>query len=241
METPLEAVWNAKIGFGDSCIDHEININVSLKVSHLSIWGSFLKVLFLQAELKRSDNFARHVQESAENRECIMHEARGEFSHEQCLAAKELATVLDEYDINIKYGHVRRMILFILLQNNAVFSLMGFGFMQVLPVLLNASLSVEDWLKSHFYSQLSENRVNVNNPDRTLRILARVKPSLSAVDLMLFKPRSNTFFHDLHISPMTNAFIFPLSAKSSLSERLVDKTISDGFSRKSQTIIKHLQ
>lgn len=114
METPLEAVWNAKIGFGDSCVDHEININVSVKVSYRIIWSSLLKVSFEQAELKRSDNFARHVQESAENRECIMHEARGEFSHEQCLAAKELATILDEYDINIKYGHVRRrMFLFL--------------------------------------------------------------------------------------------------------------------------------
>jgi hypothetical protein len=35
-----------------------------------------------------------------------MHESRGEFSHEQCLAVKELATVLDEYDATVKYGHV---------------------------------------------------------------------------------------------------------------------------------------
>lgn len=35
-----------------------------------------------------------------------MHESRGEFSHEQCLAVKELATVLDEYDAVVKYGHV---------------------------------------------------------------------------------------------------------------------------------------
>lgn len=28
IETPLEAVWNGKVGFGDSCFDHEITINV---------------------------------------------------------------------------------------------------------------------------------------------------------------------------------------------------------------------
>lgn len=57
--------------------------------------------------MRRSEVFARHVEESSENRDCIMHELRGEFSHEQCLAVKELATTLDEYDITIKYGHVR--------------------------------------------------------------------------------------------------------------------------------------
>lgn len=56
--------------------------------------------------MRRSDGFARYVEESVENRDCIMHESRGEFSHERCLAVKELATVLDEYDIIVKYGQV---------------------------------------------------------------------------------------------------------------------------------------
>lgn len=57
--------------------------------------------------MRRSEAFARYVEESQGNRDCIMHESRGEFSHESCLAIKELATVLDEYDILVKYGHVR--------------------------------------------------------------------------------------------------------------------------------------
>lgn len=56
--------------------------------------------------MRRSEAFSRHVVESPENHECIMHEARGEFSHEQCLAVKELASVLDEYDITVNYGYV---------------------------------------------------------------------------------------------------------------------------------------
>lgn len=100
----------------------------------------------------------------------------------------------------------------------------------MLPVLTNATLSIEDWLRSKFYPHLSENRVEVNNANKQLRISARVQPSLSAVDLMLFKPQSNTFFRDLPLSQTANV-VFPLSAKSSLTERLIDNTISDGFAR----------
>ena len=56
--------------------------------------------------MRRSESFTRYVEESPENHDCVMYESRGEFSHEQCLAAKELAAVLDEYDITVKYGHV---------------------------------------------------------------------------------------------------------------------------------------
>jgi hypothetical protein len=56
--------------------------------------------------MRRSEKFARYVEDSQENRDCIIHEARGEFSHEQCLGVKELATLLDEYDATVKYGHV---------------------------------------------------------------------------------------------------------------------------------------
>lgn len=56
--------------------------------------------------MKRSDEFARHVVNSPEYRDCVTHESRGEFSHEQCLAVKELSTLLDEYNVTVKYGHV---------------------------------------------------------------------------------------------------------------------------------------
>lgn len=109
----------------------------------------------------------------------------------------------------------------------------------MLPVLANATLSVEDWLKSKFYPHLSENRVEVNNANKQLRISARVQPSLSAVDLMFFKPQSNTFFRNLPLSQTANV-VFPLSAKSSLTERLVDNTISDGFARGFSIFLKDL-
>ena len=101
---------------------------------------------------------------------------------------------------------------------------------QVAPVLMNATLGLEDWLKSKFYSHLSDKRVDVSNLDGQLRILAKVQPSLNAVDLMLYKPPSNTFFYDLPLSDLAN-IVFPLSGKSSLSERIVDHTVSDGFAR----------
>lgn len=56
--------------------------------------------------MKRSDAFSHYVEGSTQNRDCVVHESRGEFSHEQCLAVKELATILDDYDITIKYGYV---------------------------------------------------------------------------------------------------------------------------------------
>ncbi|EFX74857.1 hypothetical protein DAPPUDRAFT_323929 [Daphnia pulex] len=182
IETAMEASWNANIGFGDSCSDHQIVVDVGMR---------------------RSETFGRYVEDSPENRDCIMHESRGEFSHEQCLAVKELATVLDEYDATVKYGHM-------------------------LPILLNATLGIEGWLKSKFYPHLSENRVGVNNANKQLRISAKVQPSLSAVDLMFFKPQSNTLFRELPLSDTANV-VFPISAKSSFIERLIDNTISDGF------------
>jgi len=35
-----------------------------------------------------------------------MYEAQGEVSHDKCLIVKDLAFVLDEYDINIQYSNV---------------------------------------------------------------------------------------------------------------------------------------
>lgn len=100
----------------------------------------------------------------------------------------------------------------------------------MLPVLTNMTLNFEGWLRSKFYAHLSENRVEVNNVNKQLRVSVRVEPSLSAVDVMLFKPNSNTFFRHLPLSKTANV-VFPLSAKSSLTERLIDNTISDGFAR----------
>lgn len=100
----------------------------------------------------------------------------------------------------------------------------------MLPVLTNATLGLEGWLKSKFYPHMSENRVEVNNANKQLRISVKVQPSMSAVDLKFFKPQSNTFFRDLPLSETANV-IFPLSAKSSLTERFVDNTVSDGFAR----------
>lgn len=101
----------------------------------------------------------------------------------------------------------------------------------MLPILLNATLGIEGWLKSKFYPHLSENRVGVNNAHKQLRISAKVQPSLSAVDLMFFKPQSNTLFRELPLSDTANV-VFPISAKSSFIERLIDNTISDGFARR---------
>jgi hypothetical protein len=56
--------------------------------------------------LKRSDEFALHIKESTENRDCEMYEGQGEVSHDKCLIVKDLAFVLDEYDINIQYSNV---------------------------------------------------------------------------------------------------------------------------------------
>lgn len=100
----------------------------------------------------------------------------------------------------------------------------------MVPVLKNATVGIESWLKSKFYSHLSENRVEVNNANKQLRVVAKVHPSLSSVDLKFFKPQSNTFFRDLPLSQTSNV-VFPFSAKSSLTERLVDNTVSDGFAR----------
>jgi len=109
----------------------------------------------------------------------------------------------------------------------------------VAPVLLNATLGLEDWLKSKFYSHLSDKRVDVSNTDGQLRVVAKVQPSLTAVNLMIYKPHSNTFFNDLPLSDMAN-IIFPLSGKSSLSERIVDHTVSDGFARNTKLMSKLL-
>lgn len=116
---------------------------------------------------------------------------------------------------------------------NPVFKrlLFSVSFTKMLPILMNATLGVEGWLKSKFYAHLSENRVEVNNANKQLRISAKVQPSLSAVDLMFHKPQSNTLFRELPLSETSNV-IFPVSAKSSLMERLIDNTISDGFARK---------
>lgn len=56
--------------------------------------------------MKKSDSYSRYVLGSAESRECALHESRGEHNHEQCRAVQRLATILDEYEANVKYSQV---------------------------------------------------------------------------------------------------------------------------------------
>jgi len=182
IDTPLEAKWSARIGFGSNCIENQITVN---------------------ADLKRSDEFALHIKESTENRDCEMYEAQGEVSHDKCLIVKDLAFVLDEYDINIQYSNMT-------------------------PGALNASLGLERFLKAWFYPHVSDNEVNVQNEEKKVRILAKVHDSLDAVNVMVFKPRSNTFYYNVPLSPVVNV-VFPLSARASVTERITDYTISDGY------------
>lgn len=97
---------------------------------------------------------------------------------------------------------------------------------------MNATLGFEAWLRSWLYAYTSENHVAVRNRDGQLRILLKVQPSLSAFDLMIFKPKSDVFFRNVPLSETMN-ILFPLNAVSSLAERLIDSAVDDGLSRKS--------
>jgi len=107
------------------------------------------------------------------------------------------------------------------------------------PGALNASLGLERFLKAWFYPHVSDNEVNVQNEEKKVRILAKVHDSLDAVNVMVFKPRSNTFYYNVPLSPVVNV-VFPLSARASVTERITDYTISDGYARRFLHLLPNL-
>lgn len=97
---------------------------------------------------------------------------------------------------------------------------------------LNVSLGVERFLKAWLYSHLFDNEVGVDNTRNQVRILARMHRSLDTMDVTVMKPHSNSSFHNIPLSDAINVF-FPLSARTSLPDRVRDYTIGDGYARKS--------
>ena len=93
---------------------------------------------------------------------------------------------------------------------------------------LNASLGVEMFLKACFYPHLTNNEVDVKNEEKQVRISAKVHHSLDAVNVKISKPNSNTSFHNIPLSNAVNV-VFPLSARASVTDRVIDFTVSDGY------------
>ena len=77
-----------------------------------------------------------------------------------------------------------------------------------MPLLVrNASVQVANGFRYWMGSYMSDNQVEVRNVDNQIRIETVYYPIIGSMDVRVYKPRSNTFYHGIEIHPTVEAIL----------------------------------
>ncbi|CAG0883141.1 unnamed protein product [Cyprideis torosa] len=152
--------------------------------------------------LRQTKEWRKHVEKSSTFRECSKHEQEGVPFSYTCLKARREAQSLNWMAVQIESHNTP-------------------------STLKNLTLHFDDFLKAMYYHHMTNKRFEVQNPTDKVKIVLEIKPvitrgSYPILDVYTYKPKENTFWEGLKISPLAEAFL-PLSAKLSSSEKAVNK------------------
>lgn len=71
----------------------------------------------------------------------------------------------------------------------------------------NATVKVGNMFRYWLGEHMSDNQVDVKNTPNTIRIESVYYPIIGSMDLRVYQPHANTFFHGINLHPITEAVL----------------------------------
>merc|ERR1712071_181057 len=115
-------------------------------------------------------------------RQCLEHETRGLPYTPACMEARLQATLLNKMIIEVEAEN------------------------ELPKNLRNMTYKIDDLIKYQLYPHMSQQRVDIRNPEKKFKVVLDFKPKTSArpytiLDMFMYKPRENTFYKTLQMPP----------------------------------------
>ena len=74
-------------------------------------------------------------------------------------------------------------------------------------VVRNATVKLSNAVRFFLAPHMSHNEVEVSNTDNQIRIESVYYPIVGSMDVRVFKPKSNTFFHGINVHPVAEVLL----------------------------------
>jgi len=137
----------------------------------------------INTQMARSeDEIPSTVHSKMQERQCAKQELFGRGVSEECLSTRRLAAILNKGIMTIDYNEMP-------------------GFVR--NVTSKVSNLFRRWMGEH----MSDNQVDVQNTANQIRIETVYYPIIGSMDLRVYKPESNTFYHGINIHPLAEAVL----------------------------------
>lgn len=75
------------------------------------------------------------------------------------------------------------------------------------PILRNATFKAYNAFRHWMAPYMSDNQVDVRNKDHEIRIEAVYYPIIGSMDLRVYKPWANTFYHSIDVHPVAEVLL----------------------------------
>jgi len=141
------------------------------------------RLITITAKMARSDEeIPSTVQSKWQERECAKQEMFGRGVSEECLSTRRLAAILNKGVITIDYNEMPSMI-------------------------RNATVRVSNLFRHWMGAHMSDNQVDVKNTENQIRIETVYYPIIGSMDLRVYQPNANTFYHGIDVHPTAEAVL----------------------------------
>ncbi|EFX76382.1 hypothetical protein DAPPUDRAFT_213992 [Daphnia pulex] len=139
--------------------------------------------IIINTQMARSeDEMFSTVQSQMQERQCAKQELFGRGVSEECLSTRRLAAILNKGIVTIDYNEMP-------------------GFVR------NMTSKVSNLFRRWMGEHMSDNQVDVENTANQIRIETVYYPIIGSMDLRVYKPESNTFYHGINIHPLAEAVL----------------------------------
>merc|ERR1712071_537209 len=142
-------------------------------------------------------------------RQCLEHETRGLPYTPACMEARLQATLLNKMIIEVEAEN------------------------ELPKNLRNMTYKIDDLIKYQLYPHMSQQRVDIRNPEKKFKVVLDFKPKTSArpytvLDMFMYKPRENTFYKTLQMPAILEAAL-PLSARYPVVEKTMQEIMGNQY------------
>jgi len=122
------------------------------------------------------------VQSKWEEERCNKQELSGEGISKECLSTRRLASLLNKAEITVDYNEMP-------------------------AIVRNATVKFNNLFRHLMAPYMSDNQVEVSNTDNQIRIESFYYPIIGSMDIRVFKPKSNTFYHSIDVHPVAEVLL----------------------------------
>lgn len=160
----------------------DLSRNASVKIGFGKSCTDDRKILITTKLTRGEEEIPSNLRSKWEDSHCAKQEMVGRGISEECVSTRRLASILNKGIINIQYNEMPSL---------------------VRNVTVKASNLFRYWMGPYMY----DNQVEVANAENQIRIESIYYPIIGSMDLRVFKPKSNTFYHGIDVHPVAEVML----------------------------------